>query len=235
MELHGRKIECITFDLDDTLWECAPVIFRAEAVFYDWLSANFPVIARDFNLDTLTAHRRRIFAEYPHKSHDFSWLRKRWLRHLAEEYGCDRSLSETGFGVFLAARNDVTMFEGVTGLLSRIKQHYRCGSITNGNADVNLVGLGDYFDFEITASGAGAAKPNPRIFAAAIDAAGVPAESILHIGDDPERDVRGALQQGMLAGWINPGGAEWPGDDPPPLELRHVTDLFGYLSASPAD
>ena len=35
-------IELITFDLDDTLWDTAPVIVSAEAVLRDWLTDNAP-------------------------------------------------------------------------------------------------------------------------------------------------------------------------------------------------
>ena len=30
-------IKCITFDLDDTLWEIEPVIIKAEIKFEEWL------------------------------------------------------------------------------------------------------------------------------------------------------------------------------------------------------
>lgn len=36
------SIKLITFDLDDTLWDTAPVIASAEVVLRDWLEANAP-------------------------------------------------------------------------------------------------------------------------------------------------------------------------------------------------
>ena len=41
------------------------------------------------------------------------------------------------------------------------------------------------------------------IFAALRDMAGVPADEILHIGDDPITDVVGARQAGMQTAWLN--------------------------------
>ena len=38
-------IKCVTLDLDDTLWDCAPVIEAAEATFYEWLSENYPELS----------------------------------------------------------------------------------------------------------------------------------------------------------------------------------------------
>ncbi|MBX2867469.1 MAG: HAD-IA family hydrolase [Acidiferrobacterales bacterium] len=231
MQIGEHTIECVTFDLDDTLWECYPVIIRAEQVFYEWLSQIYPRIARDFTVESLMAHRRQAFTAFPDMSHDFTWLRKRWLTQLILEYDCDESMADEGFEVFLTARNTVTLFDGVESMLQKVNERYRCGSITNGNADIALVGLKPYFDFEITASGAGAAKPDPIVFRAAISAAAVAPEKILHVGDDPERDIRGATQLGMHTAWINPDGQNWQGEDVPTFELKKVTDMVQLLES----
>ncbi len=231
MRIGEHTIECITFDLDDTLWECYPVIIRAEQVFYEWLQLKFPGIAEDHTVESLMIHRRQAFTAFPDMSHDFTWLRKRWMSLLVADYGYDESLIEEGFEVFLKARNTVTLFDGVESMLGKIKERYRCGSITNGNADISLVGLKSYFDFEITASGTGAAKPDPVVFHAAISAAEVSPEKMLHIGDDPERDIRGATRLGMHTAWINPGEQNWQGADAPTFEFKKVTDMLQLLEA----
>jgi len=225
-----HQIRCITFDLDDTLWECFPVIIRAEQVFYKWLESNYPTIAKDFDVESLMLHRRQAFSAFPQMVHDFTWLRKIWLRNLVADYGCDTDKVDEGFDVFLKARNAVTLFDGVELLLERVKSHYRCGSITNGNADITMVGIDSYFDFEITAARAGAAKPDPIVFNAAVQASGVPPENILHIGDDPERDVRGASRLGIHTAWINPKDEEWQGDHAPNLTFKNVTEITHLLA-----
>jgi len=231
MYIGDHPIQCITFDLDDTLWECFPVIMRAEQTFFEWLQKFYPTIAQDFDVETLMLHRRQSFAEVPDMAHDFSWLRKRWFSRLVENYDCDPAYVEQGFSVFLKARNSVTLFDGVESLLEKVKGGYCCGSITNGNADISLVGIESYFDFEITASGAGAAKPDPIVFNAAISAAKVLPQNILHIGDDPDRDIRGAGRLGMHTAWINPKRARWQGDHPPTLVFDKVTDLTTLLDS----
>ncbi|HMK85325.1 MAG TPA: HAD family hydrolase, partial [Steroidobacteraceae bacterium] len=62
----------------------------------------------------------------------------------------------------------------------------------------------------VTAIGAGAAKPDARIFAALADLAGVDAGEILHVGDDPVADVVGARQAGMQSAWLNRDARAWP-------------------------
>ena len=44
-------VKCVTLDLDDTLWDCPPVIIAAEKAFYDWLGVRFPRIAEHYELD----------------------------------------------------------------------------------------------------------------------------------------------------------------------------------------
>ncbi len=232
MIIDGDEIECITFDLDDTLWLCAPVIMNAEFQFYTWLGENYPRITESLNANDLVWHRRNFFADYPDMTHDFSWLRRRWLESLAREYDYpeDALLTEEGFQVFLAARNDVQLFSGADDILRRASERYTCGTITNGNADVTRIGIDHYFDFSITAADAGASKPSPIIFRAAVEAAGVPAEKILHIGDDADRDIRGAARAGMKTLWINPQGNAWKGEDGPNAELRIISELADILT-----
>ena len=52
------SIECVTFDLDDTLWHIGPVIARAEKHFYDWLREHCPRIAEAEEPESLVADRR---------------------------------------------------------------------------------------------------------------------------------------------------------------------------------
>jgi putative hydrolase of the HAD superfamily len=231
MVFSGKDIQCVTFDLDDTLWLCAPVVHNAEFVFYMWLEEKFPNIAADFDISTLTLQRRDFFAQFPEMAHDFSWLRHKWLGQLFEDYEVDSLHVEEGFNVYLNARNDIVLFDGAQRVLEKVSKRYLCGSITNGNADVELIGIGDYFDFSITAAGAGAAKPSPVIFDAAVAAAGVSPEQILHIGDDPDRDMRGAAAAGMQTLWVNPQGMKWKGRHRPGGQIRMISELGPLLDS----
>ena len=100
-------------------------------------------------------------------------------------------------------------------------------SISNGNADIQRIGLSRYFKGAISAGEFGIAKPDPRIFKAAAAAAGVPLAQVLHVGDDSALDAVGALQSGMHAAWLNREGKDWPHDQPEPhhQSLRQVKSL----------
>lgn len=225
-----ESIRCITFDLDDTLWSCRPVIAEAERRFYAWLAERYPALGAHYDLDTLVAHRIEYFRRNEDLRHDMTRLRKRWLAQLAAEHALDESWIDEGFRVFWLARNEVALYDEAAELLQELGARYRIGAITNGNADVRHIGVDHFFDFVITSAEAGAAKPHPDIFARALEAAGVPAQACLHVGDDAECDVRGAQACGMRTVWVNPAGTAWTAPHPPDAVVAHVGELRGVLA-----
>ena len=223
------SIQCVTFDLDDTLWECGSVLVQAERVFYDWVSRDYPRVVERFSMDLLVAHRREFFSSRPDLKHDVTRLRKAWLQQLAAECCYGGTLVEVGFEVFWKARNDVEVFAEARKILERLSQRYCVGAITNGNADVEQIGIGHWFDFVVTAATAGAAKPHPQIFLRALAEAGVGPECVVHVGDDAENDVDGAARVGMRAVWLNAAMKPWPGPRVPDAVIGSLVELEEIL------
>ena len=75
--------------------------------------------------------------------------------------------------------------------------------VAASNWDVSLheqlanTGLTELLDGAVSSAEVGAPKPDPEIFARALALAGAAAEEALHVGDDVEADVRGALAAGL--------------------------------------
>ncbi len=227
---HRERIRCITFDLDDTLWECKPVIQRAEQTFYRWLQQHHPQITARYDFDALIQNRIDYMHANQHQAFDLTRLRKKWLAQIAAQCGADDAVVEEGFLVFWEARNQVELFAGVRETLLTLKAHFILGSITNGNADIHKVGLGDCFHFSVTSAEAGAAKPEKVIFQAAADKAGVAIGEMLHVGDDSDRDVIGALRCGAMAAWVTPEEQpQWEHELLPHLVVSHVRELPKFL------
>jgi putative hydrolase of the HAD superfamily len=61
------------------------------------------------------------------------------------------------------------------------------------------LGIAQYFDTIVMSGRAGVAKPDPRIFAAALQRLGVDASEALHVGDSEKQDVAGAQACGLRA------------------------------------
>lgn len=218
-------IRCITFDLDDTLWECWPIIKRAEQALYEWLATHFPRITDNNDFDSLLQHRMQFVKNRPDSHHNLSQLRRDWLRDLAHQHDYPVEACEEGYHIFWQARNNVVFLEGVLDTLERLSNDYSLGVITNGNADVNHIGVGHLFDFSIKSEDAGVAKPHPDIFHLAIQYAAVPASQILHVGDDPISDIKGAQSVGMKTLWANYAKKEWEHEHQPDGTIHHQDDL----------
>jgi putative hydrolase of the HAD superfamily len=68
------------------------------------------------------------------------------------------------------------------------------------------VGLVHALDFTVTSAAVGARKPDPAIFAAALEVAECEAGEALHVGDSPTEDIEGARAAGIRALLIDRGG-----------------------------
>lgn len=199
---HGTA-RCITFDLDDTLWDCASVILGAERALYAWFWEHCPEIPARYSIDALRLQRQALMESRPEISHDVSAVRRLWLSALLAECGCPQQRLAAGMDHFMTHRNRVTLFEGVAALLHGLSERYILGAITNGNARLEPAGIDHWFDFVVYAADVGAAKPDARVFQTALAHSGVDPGQVVHIGDDLSTDVSGAAAVGMRTIWFN--------------------------------
>lgn len=221
-----RHLAAICLDLDDTLWAIGPVLRRAELAMYQWLAEHCPRVTERHDLASLRAVRERIVEAHPERRHDLSFLRRQALLQLVSEAGYPGRCGEDAFAVFFAARNDVEVFADVRPALERLRSRYRLLALTNGNADLAMIGLADLFELSLGAAEAGAAKPDPRIFAALLDRAGLAPGKVAHVGDDPVVDVDGARRAGLVAVWMDRFARPWPqGLAPPAYRVGDFEDL----------
>jgi FMN hydrolase / 5-amino-6-(5-phospho-D-ribitylamino)uracil phosphatase len=223
-------IKCITFDLDETLWACAPVIERAEQALYEWLAEHYPLICEVYTLDDMRAHRQALLASRTDLRHDMTALRREWIAQLADEVGYSREMVEPAVNYFRQHRNRVMLFEETLPLLKRLRQTYRLGAITNGNAQLDCIGVDHLFDFIVYSADAGVAKPEAAIFHRALTCAQTEPAAAVHVGDDPANDILGAGCVGMRTIWYNPAMAPWPGGREPDAVIRSLSELENVLA-----
>lgn len=218
-------IRCIAFDLDDTLWACHPVIKRAEKKHYRWLAEHYPKLTETYSFDAFMQSRNAFMANNPELVHDLTQLRKQWLRELAQALNYDDEMVESAFRIFWLARNEVTFYDGVLDVLQTLSKSYSLGVISNGNADINHIGVGHLFDFSVSAREAGVAKPHPDIFQLALQKAGIKEDEVVYVGDDPIRDIQGANQAGWHSIWYNPKALPWQGEGMPSQTITNFNVL----------
>jgi putative hydrolase of the HAD superfamily len=219
-------IRTITLDLDDTLWEIHPVIRRAEKRLYAWLGENYPRITQMFAMEDMRILRKEVLDQHPDKHHDLTFLRHTVLTESATAAGYRQFAVDEAFAVFDEVRNDVDMFPEARPALVALAERFTLIAVTNGNANLEMVGIDDLFDGHINAAMVGAAKPERSIFDAAVAAGGATAAQTLHVGDQPLQDIHGAREAGLRTVWVNRNGDEWPDEyEAPDVEVQHVGEL----------
>lgn len=226
------RIKAVLFDLDDTLWPIVPAIERAERVLYDWLHANAPEVACEVSIESMRARRQALMASDPVYQIDLRALRRAVLAEAFQRHGGDPALVETGMDVFSRARNEVEPFDDVLPGLNTMRTRVMLGSISNGVADLDAIGLAHFFQTSIAAYHFGRAKPDRSIFLAACNTLGVAPHEAVYVGDDPLLDVVGAQRAGLRAVWMNrelhPGRA-FPAQVQPDATCKDLHDLNAWL------
>lgn len=225
-------IRTITLDLDDTLWEIAPVIRRAENRLRDWLSERYPRIVEMHAPEDVIDLRAQVVAEHADRAHDLTFIRCQVLARMGIAAGYGDGFVGEAFAVFDEERNTLELFPEVRVALESLGTRYTLVAVTNGNARLDRIGIGDLFDEYVSARSAGAAKPARPIFDAAVAAGGAAPHETLHVGDHPEIDIDGARSAGLRAVWINRNGSDWPGSLPRPDGIvRDLEELDQLLAA----
>lgn len=225
----------ILFDLDDTLCDYSSA--RAARLRLAFSRHRDPERERwsERALDNLVAESIRM---HPHGAEHFPEL---FARHGIG----DRSAAEAAARWYRANRFHALGYfhesEAVLQAVRRADEEYALGHrpigiITNGplevqSAKVDLLGLRDLVDFVLISEEFGAAKPDRRIFDAALYLAGVPASEAVFIGDSPDHDIAGAHAAGIPSVWISGPGSAWNARVPAPhrvvKRVGEVPDLVG--------
>ncbi|HEY2591746.1 MAG TPA: HAD family hydrolase [Steroidobacteraceae bacterium] len=225
------NLRAIAFDLDNTLWDIEPVIERAEGRLVEWLRENCPRIPERVTLDEMRAAREQVAREEPERAHDFTYVRTVALARHARECGYEEAIAAQAFDVFYRARNELDLFEDVRPALERLGSRYALATLSNGNADLVLIGLAEAFAVSLNARQIGAAKPDRRCFESLCAELSLEPGQILYVGDDPWLDVEAARAAGLRTAWMNRHRRDWPtGVADPDLmvgDCRALADALG--------
>ncbi len=221
-------VSAICFDLDNTLWDVEPVLMRAERILADWLKLRYPRIPERFSTSDIVGMRASLLREQPQQAHDLSYLRRETIARLGQAVGYEREMAHEAFALWHAARNQLEPFADVIPALETLKRHYRLATLTNGNADLAVIGLAHHFEVTLNAGALGCAKPDARAYARLADVLTLKPAEILFVGDDPHADVVGPRTAGMQTVWVNRGGVVWP--DALPAADACITGLDGLVT-----
>ncbi|QSI30674.1 HAD-IA family hydrolase [Variovorax sp. RKNM96] len=230
--LDVQRISAISLDLDDTLWPIWPTIERAEAVLQEWLLREAPKTASLLlTPGILRELREATEKERSDLAHDLSALRRESIRTALKRSGEDPALADPAFDAFFAERQRVTLYDDALPALKWLSERYPLIAVSNGNADIHLTGVGRWFRTAFNARAFGSGKPHAPIFRAAAASVGLLPKDVLHVGDDAELDVVGALNAGMQAAWLVRDERPWVHGARPQLIVPNLHALCVALGA----
>lgn len=218
-------MEVVLFDLDDTLHDdTGAFTSAAEEVARE--------IALEHGIDAL-ALKRAYVAEAQGFWHrlDAEQLRTRlsgvrramWNAALERVGIDDGALADRSASRYNEYRRKYfTVFPGAIEVLRELRERgLRLGIVTNGFSETHrekiaLLQIGEYFDAIFIADEVGMIKPDPLLFAhACTTLQSAPSRSAM-VGDRYDRDVRGAMDAGLFAVWLNIRNESLPQGAPAP-------------------
>jgi putative hydrolase of the HAD superfamily len=217
----------VTFDGDDTLWELAPVLDRALAASCSLLAERFgcPVTIAD-----LAADREAVHADLPDGSPMRAYRRAAYRRRVDLLGGGSEQLVEELTEHFQLNRSRlIEPYPDAIPVLDRLAPRATLGLISNGNADTELTPLAGRFAFRLHAFQDGPMKPEPALFEAALERAGVRAADAIHVGDSLLHDVAGAAAVGMRTVWLNRDRSPNESGIRPDREIATLDELDSLL------
>ena len=201
-------IAAVSFDLDETLFACAPVLAKAEASLHMFMASRYPALKTRLDDVTLAAYVARVLEAHPHRHWDVSFLKHEALAlACADVEAIPPEAARECFEHFLHERSthcEGHLFDGVVPALAALRARgLRLATISNGNADPARVhSLAGLVEVHVSAAEAKAAKPHAAPFALLASKLGLKPQQIMHVGDDYQADVLGAKAAGF-------GGAVW--------------------------
>ncbi len=232
------QISVISFDLDDTLYDNHPVIVRTEQAMRDWLHQTYPE-THSLALDYWQDLKQQIVVDQPMLKHDVTHWRWVVLKTGFMKLGYDDNqaiqIADKAIDYILAVRNDIDMPLLTHQVLSALSQHFPLVAISNGNADVDKIGLAPYFSLVLRAGRDGLSKPESDMFMATCQHFSIAPNALLHVGDHMLSDVIGAQLSGVNACWFNPKQQIWLPKEAcyqshqPDWEIQQLTDLYALL------
>lgn len=125
---------------------------------------------------------------------------------------------------------------GVPELLAQLYGKVKMGLITNGydilqKPRLQHTGLNHYFDLLITSEAVGYAKPDIRIFQAALSQMGeMKPEQVLMVGDSLHSDILGGRQAGMSTCWFNPHDHAKSDTIIPDFEIKNIQEIMQLIN-----
>jgi putative hydrolase of the HAD superfamily len=158
-----------------------------------------------------------------------------WNEALAQQNIHDDALSEALAHRYLSERRLYPRYPEIDELLKALS-NYKLGIVTNGVPDLQrekLEGFGllDRFQTAVISGELDTGKPERGIFEHICNMLEVEPSACVMVGDNPERDVAGAIAAGMKSVWVERGFKAKNPQYPADLEVSNLLQMLPWLKA----
>jgi putative hydrolase of the HAD superfamily len=195
----AADLDAVTIDAYGTLVELdAPVPRLAAALRERGVERGDAEVAAGLNAEIAYYSEHKLEGR---DAESLRALRERCAGVFLQGAGVDE-LAATDFAGPFGDGLVFAVIDGVEGSLRRLRSLGLALAVVS-NWDAGLAehleraGLAHWFSDVVTSAAEGVAKPDPRIYAVALERLGVEPNRALHVGDDPIFDERGAQAAGM--------------------------------------
>ncbi|MCZ7554787.1 MAG: YjjG family noncanonical pyrimidine nucleotidase [Bacteroidia bacterium] len=223
--------DALFLDADDTILDYP----AAERAAFTATVAAFGLPAGDLCYHAYRKHNSAVWSAFEQGGISADALKVERFRRLLEECGVHDGDPAAMSAHYLEVLAEQThMLPGAEPALRVLAQNWPLVLVTNGLSAVQrrrfaLSGIDRHFRMILISEELGIAKPDPAIFAPAMDALGLDVSRVLFIGDSVSSDMPAAANAGMDFCWINPDRLDHPESFSPRYIIGSLADLPDLL------
>jgi HAD superfamily hydrolase (TIGR01549 family) len=229
-----RPVRAVLFDLDDTLFDhlhgARAALTSVHQLHAAFAATPFDDFARAHARVLEQLHGRVVLGEIGIDEARLARFRELFAVAGVEPTDDEVAAAATAYRLnYIAARRPVP---GALPLLAALKPRVRIGIVSNNllreqQDKVEACGFGPFVDALVVSEEAGVAKPDPAIFAIALERLGSDAAEAVMIGDSWINDIAGAAAAGVRSIWFNRT------DLPPPADPLDIPELRTFDPVAP--
>lgn len=226
------KYQHLFFDLDHTLWDFEKNSSESlQDIYYNSDLKQHGVSSMELFIQSFLRINTELWDAFDRGTLHHAYIRENRFKMVFDELGvaCPSNHVEIGEIYLNTLPEKKHLLEGALDILNYVTDKgYSVHIVTNGFNDIQAKkifssGISHFFKNVITFENASAKKPDPKIFAYALEMANASPEESIMIGDNWIADVMGAKQFGMDTVYLNPAGLSF--DESPTYNIRRLEEL----------
>jgi putative hydrolase of the HAD superfamily len=212
----------VLFDLDATLFDQPGALRRGILAHVAALGAPYDSATEDEIVAAWLDAERLHYERYLTGELDYAGQRRARAREFTARFGApplddDEAALAWFHRYYEAYQERWRVYDDVhaaLGALEAAVPGIRFGIITNGELELQRrklerIGATERMEHVVASGELGVAKPDPRIFAHAVERFGLEAGDVVYVGDRIGTDALGAAAAGLIGVWIDRDGRGW--------------------------